>query len=123
MGFTVNKQIIVGNCGFAEHKKINDELTVSNFSVATTHDFKDKQGEWQSKTEWHNCTAFNLSTWHQEAIQKGAKLYVEGRKETEKYEKDGKEQFAVKCKVDVVIPLDKNGNGQKSNKELSDEDF
>ena len=51
--------------------------------------------------------------------KKGAKLYVEGRKKTEEYEKDGEKKYSVKCIVDTVVPLDKNNN----NAQKDEDDF
>ena len=121
MAFSINKLMLLGNIGTAETKFPNDNLSVTNFSVATTHSYK-KQGseDWINETEWTNCVAFNLSEFYQNAIKKGAKFYVEGRKKTEEYEKDGQKFKNVKCIVETIIPLDKNSNESSNN---SDDDF
>ena len=81
MSKSVNKVILLGHIGKdAEVKSLPSGVAVANFSLATTERYKDKSGEWQDKTEWHNLVAYKRAA---EIIRdytaKGAKLYVEGR--------------------------------------------
>jgi single-strand DNA-binding protein len=59
MSKSVNKVILLGNLGKdAEVKALESGTPVANFSLATTERYKDKRGEWQDKTEWHNLVAY-----------------------------------------------------------------
>ena len=64
---------------------------VANFSLATTAQFKDRNGEQQKRTEWHRVVAFGkLADTCQQFLTKGRQVYVEGRLTTRQYEaKDG----------------------------------
>ena len=55
----VNKVILIGNLGKdPEVKYTHGGMAVASFSLATTERAKDKEGNWQDKTEWHNLVAF-----------------------------------------------------------------
>jgi single-strand DNA-binding protein len=59
MSKSVNKVILLGNLGNdAQVKALEVGSTLANFSLATTEHYKDKRGEWQDKTEWHNLVAY-----------------------------------------------------------------
>ena len=64
---------------------------VANLSLATTAQFKDRNGEQQKRTEWHRVVAFGkLADNCQRFLSKGRQVYVEGRLTTRQYEaKDG----------------------------------
>ena len=86
---SVNRVILVGNLGRdAELKYTPSGAAVSNFSIATTETWKDKNsGERKEKTEWHRIvlwgkTAENLSQY----LLKGKQVFVEGRLETRQWE-------------------------------------
>lgn len=77
----VNKLTLIGRIGQIEIKdtKSGDKLT--NFSVATSDSYKDKNGEWQEKTQWHRCTLFK-----EFKGEKGDLVYVEGKVEYREHE-------------------------------------
>ncbi|MFZ0794230.1 MAG: single-stranded DNA-binding protein, partial [Candidatus Korobacteraceae bacterium] len=59
MAKSVNKVILIGNLGKdPEVKYTPSGMAVARFSVATTDRVKDKEGNWQDRTEWHNLVAF-----------------------------------------------------------------
>jgi single-strand DNA-binding protein len=70
----VNKVTLIGRIGNIDVKdtKSGDKLT--NLSVATSESYKDKNGEWQEKTEWHRCTIFK-----EFVADKGDLCYLEGK--------------------------------------------
>jgi len=71
-----NKIILIGNIGKDVEKRDVGDQTVSNFSLATSSSYKDKNGEWQESTEWHNIVYWrNLPDF----IQKGSQVFVEGK--------------------------------------------
>ncbi len=59
MAKSVNKVILLGNVGKdPEIKATASGVTVATFSIATSERFKDKTGNWQDRTEWHNLVAY-----------------------------------------------------------------
>lgn len=84
MARSVNKAILVGNVGKdPETKFLPSGSPVTNFSLATSERYKDKSGEFQERTEWHNLVAFDrLAEIVRDYVKKGSKLYIEGRIQT-----------------------------------------
>ena len=94
----VNKVIIVGNLGNdPEVRYSTSGSAIVTLSVATTEEWKDKDGEKQSRTEWHRCKAFGkLAEICGEYLKKGRQVYIEGSMRTEKYtDKNGVEKYAT----------------------------
>lgn len=78
----LNKVILMGNVGRSPHIFLTQEgREIANFSLATTVAWKDKEGEWQSATDWHQITVFRGSTvrWVKDLVKKGDTVYVEGK--------------------------------------------
>jgi single-strand DNA-binding protein len=93
----INKVILIGFAGQAcEFKTLEQGATVARFSLATSESYQ-KGGEWESKTEWHNIVVWrNLADRAQKQIQKGLRIYVEGKIQYRKYtDKDGHERTAT----------------------------
>jgi single-strand DNA-binding protein len=84
----VNKVILLGNVGKdPEVKFLPSGAAVANFSIATSDRYKDKAGEWQERTEWHNVAAFaRTAEIVRDYVKKGSKLYVEGRLTTRSWD-------------------------------------
>ena len=85
---SVNKVILVGNVGKDPEVRYSQSGTpVANFSLATTERFKDRNDEWQDRTEWHNIVAWQrLAEIVGEYVAKGSKVYVEGKLQTTSWE-------------------------------------
>ena len=77
--FSLNKIQIIGNLGKDADIKINGNLTIAKFNVATSHSYKGKDGNYVNDTTWHSCVLFNPSEFIQPKLIKGAKFYFEGR--------------------------------------------
>ena len=84
----VNKVILVGNVGKDPEVRYSQSGTpVANFSLATNERFKDRNDEWQERTEWHSIVAWQrLAEIVGEYVSKGSKLYVEGKIQTSSWE-------------------------------------
>ncbi|MGO8814099.1 MAG: single-stranded DNA-binding protein [Terriglobia bacterium] len=80
MSGSVNKVILVGRLGKdPELKYTPSGAPVAKFSLATDESFKDKTGERQNRTEWHNIVAWNkLAEICGEYLTKGKLIYIEG---------------------------------------------
>ena len=94
----VNKVIILGRLGAdPEHRSSPSGVTTCNLSIATSINWTDKNsGDKKEKTEWHRVVFFGRpAEVIDQYMKKGQQLYVEGRLETSKYEKDGIERFST----------------------------
>ena len=96
MGRGINKIILVGNLGNDPEVKVGQSgNTFATLSVATTDQWKDKQGEKQERTEWHRVIMFGrLAEIARDYLKKGASVYIEGRIQTRKYnDQAGNERY------------------------------
>ena len=89
----LNKAQIIGRLGKdPEVRYTNSGEVIASFTVATSERYKDRNGERQEKTEWHNVTAFRkLAEIIGQHLRKGALVYVEGKIETRKWQTDAGE--------------------------------
>ena len=70
----VNKVSLIGRIGNIDVKDTKGGDKLTNLSLATSESYKDKNGEWQEKTEWHRCTIFK-----EFKADKGDLCYLEGK--------------------------------------------
>ncbi|MBA3730779.1 MAG: single-stranded DNA-binding protein, partial [Sphingomonas sp.] len=85
----VNKVILVGNLGDdPEARSLNSGGEVVNLRVATSENWKDKDGNRQERTEWHRVVIFNenLGRVAKSYLRKGSKVYLEGQIQTRKWQ-------------------------------------
>jgi single-strand DNA-binding protein len=114
---SVNKVILVGNVGKdPEVKYTPSGIPVGKFSLATNERFKDKNGEFQERTEWHNIVAWQrLAEIVGEFVSKGSKVYVEGKLQTTHW--NDRQSGATKYRTEIVardlvlLGSRDNGNG------------
>ena len=93
----LNKVILIGNLGRdPEVRYLPSGDAVANFSIATSENWKDRNGQRQERTEWHNISMFGrLAEIAGQYLKKGSKVYIEGRIQSRKYTgKDGIERTA-----------------------------
>ena len=102
MAKSVNKVILIGNLGKDPEVKFTPSGTpVAKLTLATNERFKDKAGEWQDRTEWHNVVAWQrLAEIAGEYLKKGSKVYIEGRLQTRSW--DDKQTNQKKYMTEVV---------------------
>ena len=94
----VNKVIVLGNLGAdPELRSSPSGVTTCRLSIATSMNWTDKSsGEKKEKTEWHRVVFFGRSAEViDQYLKKGQQLYIEGRLQTSKYEKDGIERYST----------------------------
>ncbi len=95
----INKVILVGNLGKdPETRAMPSGKAVTNFSIATSESWRDKQtGEQKEQTEWHNIVFFDrLAEVAAEYLKKGSQVYVEGRLRTRKWtDKSGNDRYTT----------------------------
>ena len=105
---SVNKVILLGNLGRdPELRFLPNGDAVCNFSIATTDSWKDKAGEKQEKTEWHNIVMYRkLAEIAGEYLKKGRPVYLEGRLQTRKWQtKDGQDRYTTEIVADNMQML------------------
>lgn len=113
----INKAIIVGNLGKdPESKHTSNGSSVSNFSVATSETWKDKNtGERKEATEWHRVVAFGRTAdVVNQYLSKGSKVYVEGKIQTRKWQdKEGNDRYTTEILANNIKMMDgKSESGQ-----------
>jgi single-strand DNA-binding protein len=88
MAKSVNKVILIGNLGKdPELKHTSGGTAVAKFTLATNDRFKDKDGNWQDRTEWHNITCWaRLAEIAAEYLKKGRTVYIEGSLRTDSWD-------------------------------------
>ncbi|MGH9496533.1 MAG: single-stranded DNA-binding protein [Candidatus Sulfotelmatobacter sp.] len=102
-GKGVNRVTLVGNLGKDPELKYTPQGTaVAKFSVATGDRFKDKDGNWQDRTEWHNVTVWGRTAEiANEYLKKGRQVYIEGSLRTHSW--DDKQTGQKKYMTEVVV--------------------
>jgi single-strand DNA-binding protein len=98
MAGSLNKVTLIGNVGKdPEVRNTQGGKVVANFSIATSESWTDKtSGERSEKTEWHNIVVWGpLAEIVEKYVQKGSKLYIEGKLQTRSWEKDGKKNYTT----------------------------
>ena len=102
MAKSVNKVILIGNLGKDPEVKYTPQGTaVAKITLATNESYKDKAGQWQERTEWHNVVLWTrLAEIAGEYLKKGSKVYIEGRLQTRSW--DDKQTNQKKYMTEVV---------------------
>lgn len=100
----VNKVIIIGRLGQdPEMKAIGQGTTVTRLNVATSEKFTGKDGQKQERTEWHRITVWGkLAEICGKYLAKGRQVYVEGRLQTNSYEKNGVKMYSTEIVASAV---------------------
>ena len=119
MAFSLNRIMLIGNLGKdAETRFTTNNISVTNFSIATTYSYKGKDGNWVNETTWHNVTCFNLSDYFKENLKKGKKFYVEGRLSKRDYtDKEGIKRYNTEVISERLIPLESSGDNSSGNED------
>ena len=112
----LNKVQLIGRLGKdPEIRYTQGSEAVATVSLATSESWKDKAGEKQEKTEWHNLVFYRrLAEVVGEHLKKGSLIYIEGRITTEKYQKDGEDRYVTKIVVSEMKMLGGNKTDDES---------
>ena len=113
----LNKVILIGRLGRdPEIRYMANGEAVCNFSVATSESWKDKNGQRQEATEWHNVTMYRrLAEIAGQYLKKGSQVYLEGKIQSHKYQgKDGIERTAYDIIANEMKMLGGNDSGQQN---------
>jgi single-strand DNA-binding protein len=106
----LNKVMLIGNIGKDPEMRFTaNGKAVTTFSVATNRSFRRPDGEWEKETDW-----FDVVTWDQLAercsqnLQKGSRVYVEGRLHMRSWEgQDGQRRYRTEVIANAVSPQDR----------------
>lgn len=126
MAKSINKVILVGNVGKdPEVKYTPNGVALAKFSMATNERFKDKSGEWQDRTEWHNVLAWQrLAEIVGEYVQKGAKLYIEGKLQTSSWEdrNNGEKKYRTEIVARDIVLLGSRETGSNEDRDSAEDE-
>ena len=114
---SVNKVILVGRLGKdPETRYMTNGEAVTNATLATSENWKDKSGEKQEKTEWHNLVFYRrLAEVAGEYLKKGSMIYVDGKITTRKWQdKEGKDRYTTDIIVNEMQMLGSKAGGSSS---------
>lgn len=121
---TLNKVQLIGFLGAdPEARRTNNGKPVVNFRLATSEKWKNRDGERQEHTEWHNVVIFNEGACKlSEYLKKGSQVYVEGQLQTRKWQdKDGNDRYSTEVVVKAfggeLKPLDRKEGGSNGGEE------
>ncbi len=100
----LNKVIIAGNLTRdPELRALPSGANVCQFGVATNRVYKDKDGNKQEATEYHNIVVFGRQAdTSAQYLKKGQQVLVEGRLQTRSWDKDGQKQYRTEIVADRV---------------------
>ena len=113
---SLNKVMLIGNLGKdPEVRYTANGTAVASFSLATSERFKNKNGEWEERTEWHNVTLWGrLAEIAGEYLAKGRTVFIEGRLQTRKWQdRDGKDRYTTEIVGDKMQMLSAKGESAK----------
>lgn len=106
---SVNKVILIGNLGKdPELKHTSGGTAVAKFTLATNERFKDKDGNWQDRTEWHNVTCWSrLAEIAGEYLKKGRTVYIEGSLRTDSWDdkQTGQKRYQTYINASDIVLL------------------
>ena len=123
----VNKVILVGRLGAdPEVRTLESGTKVSSIRLATSERYKDRNGNQQEATEWHNVVLWRgLADITEKYLKKGDQVYVEGRIKTRKWtDKDGNDRYSTDIVANEMTMLggaSSGGGGQQSSAPASNQ--
>ena len=112
----VNKVILLGNLGKDPVvRRLENGTPVATFSLATSETYKDKEGNKQTKTEWHNIVLWRgLAEVAEKYLRKGDKAYIEGKLTYRSYEQEGVTKYLTEIvgeNMTLLSPKPTTGGG------------
>lgn len=114
-GRSLNRVQLIGNLGKDPEIKYTPQGTpVAKITIATNERFKDKGGEWQDRTEWHNVVLWQrMAEIAGEYLKKGGKVYIEGRLQTRSWDdkQTGQKKYMTEIVASDMILLGSRGEG------------
>jgi single-strand DNA-binding protein len=115
---SINKVILIGNLGKdPEVRHLEGGVAVARFPLATSETFKDKNGDKQERTEWHNIVVWRgLAEVTEKYLKKGQSVYIEGKIRTNSYQdKEGVQRYSTEIVADNMTMLGSRTEGGSGN--------
>ena len=117
----INKVILIGRLGQdPEIKETERQTKLATFSIATSESWKDKNGERQTKTDWHRIVVFNdklVKNYLEPYLKKGCLVYIEGKIRTRMFETNGERKYITEIILEnfggELKILDSKEDGEK----------
>ncbi|MBV6439678.1 MAG: single-stranded DNA-binding protein [Haliscomenobacteraceae bacterium CHB4] len=110
----INKVTLIGHLGGdPEIRHLENGTAVGRFSLATNENYKDKEGNWQTQTEWHNIVVWReLAERAEKQLKKGMQVYVDGKISYRKFAgQDGQERYVTDIVANQFRLLEKREGG------------
>lgn len=114
----INKAILIGNVGQVPEIRytgdVNNGTKVATFRLATTERYRDRNGNLQEHTEWHNIVVWrNTADVVEKYVKKGTQVYVEGRIRTRSWDdQTGAKRYTTEIVADTLQLLGRKSDGQ-----------
>lgn len=110
----INKVTLIGRLGKdPQVKQFANDGAIAEFPLATTENYKDRDGNWKEITDWHNIKLPNRfqAERAEKQLKKGSLVYLEGKIRTRSYDdKDGNKRYITEVVVENFRSLDKREN-------------
>ena len=122
----VNKVILIGNLGKdPEVRYLDNGVAVANLSLATSENYKNKDGEKVTQTEWHDIVLWRgLAEVAEKYLKKGSSVYIEGKLRTNKWvDKDENTRYKTEVLADKLTMLGRPQNQEQSSESSSEDDL
>ena len=122
----VNKVILIGNLGKdPEVRYLDNGVAVANMSIATTENYKNKEGDRVSQTEWHDVVLWRgLAEIADKYLKKGSSVYIEGKIRTNKWiDKDENTRYKTEILADKLNMLARSVNSEDNNTPSTEDDL
>lgn len=105
----LNRVTLIGNLGKdPEIRTTESGVTRANFTLATNENYKDRNGNWQKSTEWHDLVMWRSMADRAKVLRKGMLVYVEGKLTHRKWQdKEGKDHYLAEVTVEMLRILEK----------------
>ena len=112
----VNKVILIGRLGKDPViKHFSNDNAIAEFTVATSDNYKNKEGQWVDVTDWHNVKLpfKRQAEYAEKYLKKGGQVFIEGKIRTRSYDdKDGNKRYITEVVAETVRSLEKReGSG------------
>ena len=119
MAGSLNKVMLIGNLGQdPESRSFQNGGEVVNLRIATSENWKDREGNRQERTQWHTVAIFSegLAKVAKSYLKKGSKVYLEGQLETRKWQdQQGQDRYSTEVVLrqfnSSLVLLDGRGEG------------
>jgi single-strand DNA-binding protein len=106
--YTMNQLTIIGFTGSdADAHYTQNGTLITTLSVATKEFWKDADGKWQSRSDWHRVVSFGKLAEYTRTLPKGSYVMLQGAVRTREYERDGMKHRVVELRADTIGKLDR----------------